>query len=347
MGKVYSQMTFAKRIKLETMFSLKMSKVEIARNMGISLKTVYNEWNRGKYTHLKSDLTKETRYSAEKAQQIRDYNVTARGTIPKLMKDRKLAKCLEEKIVEGLSPEAAVEVMKRTGEMNKFTTTVCVKTVYNSIDAGYFQKITNKELPVKRNKKKSKKKVIRQKRACPGKSIEERPDFIAERNDFGHMEMDSVIGKREKGNTLLTIVERKTRQIIIRKQPDKTAASVVKTLDQLEKEMGDNFYKIFKTITVDNGTEFADVKGIERSCLYPGKKRTTVYYCHPYSSWERGTNENNNRMVRRKVPKGISFDRMTPKEIQEIQDWINNYPRRMFNFRSSNELYKEEMKYLI
>lgn len=347
MGKVYSQMTFAKRIKLETMFSLKMSKVEIARNMGISLKTVYNEWNRGKYTHLKSDLTKETRYSAEKAQQIRDYNVTARGTIPKLMKDRKLAKCLEEKIVEGLSPKAAVEVMKKNGEMKKFTTTVCTKTVYNSISAGYFQKITNKELPVKRNKKKSKKKVIRQKRACPGKSIEERPDFIAERNDFGHMEMDSVIGKREKGNTLLTIVERKTRQIIIRKQPDKTAASVVKTLDQLEKEMGDNFYKIFKTITVDNGTEFADVEGIERSCLYPGKKRTTVYYCHPYSSYERGSNENNNRMVRRKVPKGTNFDKMTAKEVQEIEDWINNYPRRMFNFRSSNELYKEEMKYLI
>lgn len=347
MGKIYSQMTFAKRIKLETMFSLGMNKIEIARAMGISLKTVYNEWNRGKYTHLKSDLTEEIRYSAEKAQEIRDYNVTARGTIPKLMQDRKLAKCLEEKIVEGLSPEAAVEVMKRTGEMNKFTTTVCVKTVYNSIDAGYFQKITNKELPVKRNKRGRKKKVIRQKRGCPGKSIEERPD-ISNRNDFGHVEMDSIIGKKGVSkNTFLTIVERKTRQIIIRKQPDKTASSVVKTLDQLEKQLGDNFYKIFKTITVDNGTEFADCEGIERSCLYPGKKRTTVYYCHPYSSYERGSNENNNRMVRRKVPKGTNFDKMTAKEVQEIEDWINNYPRRMFNFRSSNELYKEEMKYLI
>ena len=115
----------------------------------------------------------------------------------------------------------------------------------------------------------------------------------------------------------------------------------------MKEKLGDVFYKLFKTITVDNGTEFADCEGIERSCVYPGKKRTKVYYCHPYASCERGSNENGNRMIRRKIPKGTSINGYSEEEIQQIEDWVNEYPRRMFGYRSSKDLYKEEMKYLI
>ena len=204
------------------------------------------------------------------------------------------------------------------------------------------------DLTVKRKIMMRKNKIRRQKRLSAGKSIEERPEEIDSRSEFGHVEMDSVIGQRGKQKaTLLTIIERKTRKTKIRKQPDKTAETVVAALDELEREYGDKFYKLFKTITVDNGTEFADVEGIERSCLYPGRKRTTVYYCHPYCSCERGSNENGNRMIRRKIPKGVNFENITDKEVQEVEDWVNNYPRRMFGYRSSKDLYKEEMKYLI
>lgn len=347
--KKYTQLTYRKRIKLETLFSVGMSKFQIASHMKISLKTVYNEWNMGKYRHTLSDLTTEERYSAELAQERHDKNVSARGPVPKLLKDKKLAKCIEQKVAdEGLSPEAAVAVMLQTGQMKKFSETVCAKTVYNSIDKGFFCRLTNKNLPVKRNKKKKKNKIHRQKSNCLGKSIEERPQSVETREEFGHVEMDSIIGQRGKQkSTMLTIFERKTRKVIIRKQPDKSAKSVVETLDELERQLGDKFYQMFKTITVDNGSEFADWEGIERSCIYPEKKRTTLYYCHPYSSCERATNENGNRMVRRRVPKGMNFENMTDKEIQEVEDWVNNYPRRMFGFRSSKDLYKEEMKYLI
>lgn len=347
--KSYTQMTYKNRIKLETMFALKLSKREIAWQMNISLKTVYNEWNRGKYKHTLSDLTTEDRYSAELSQEKHDKNVSARGPVPKILKDKKLAKCIEEKVAdEGLSPEAAVEVLVQTGQMKNFSETVCTKTIYNSIDKGFFCRLTNKSLPVKRNKKKTKCKVHRVQRKCFGKSIEERPEDINTREEFGHVEMDSVIGQKGKQkSTMLTIFERKTRNVIIRKQPDKTAKAVVQTLDELERQFGDKFYQMFKTITVDNGSEFADSEGIERSCIYPGMKRTKVYYCHPYSSYERGTNENGNRMIRRRVPKGVNFEIMTAKDIQEVEDWVNNYPRRMFGFRSSKDLYKEEMKYLI
>ncbi len=106
------------------------------------------------------------------------------------------------------------------------------------------------------------------------------------------------------------------------------------------------FKQIFKTITVDNGSEFADVNGLERSILEEGEKRTHLYYCHPYSSWERGTNEVTNKMVRRKVPKGTNFDDKTDEEIEEIESWINGYPRRIHGYRSAGELFTEELEKL-
>ena len=347
--KSYSQLNYRKRIRLETLFGLNMSKNDIATTMNISVKTVYNEWNKGRYLHTNSDLTNEWRYAADKAQSITDKNVSNRGAVSKILRDKKLAKAIEDSIIKNkYSVEVAIETMKDSGEMDKYELSVCTKTVYNSIDKGLFPHLTNKELPVKRNKKSKKKKVRVQKRDSAGKSIEERPDEILKREEFGHWEMDSVIGMRGKSkNTLLTLIERKTRKPLIRKQPDKSAPSVVETLDRLEKEMGDRFYDIFKSITVDNGTEFSDCEGMERSCLYPGKKRTEVYYCHPYCSSERGSNENENRMIRRIIPKGTNFDDKTDKDIAKIEKWLGNYPRRMFGYKSSNELYIKEMKLLI
>ena len=113
----------------------------------------------------------------------------------------------------------------------------------------------------------------------------------------------------------------------------------------LERKWGDMFYKIFRSITVDNGVEFSDYEGLERSALKEGK-RTFVFYCHPYSSWERGTNENNNRLIRRHIPKGVDFDDTTDEEIAYIEDWINNYPRGIFEFKTSAELFEEELQKL-
>ena len=109
MRKGYKEMTYTKRIELETLLKAGYSVIEAARMLNVCEKTVYNELHRGKYTHTKSDLTTQTRYSAQIAQEKRDYNVSARGTIPKVLKDKKLAKAIEEKIVDkGYSPEEKV-----------------------------------------------------------------------------------------------------------------------------------------------------------------------------------------------------------------------------------------------
>ena len=102
------------------------------------------------------------------------------------------------------------------------------------------------------------------------------------------------------------------------------------------------FYNVFKSITVDNGSEFADYEGMEKSCCREGK-RTTIYYCHPYSSYERGSNENQNKMIRRHIPKGTDFDDKTDEEIEQIEGWINEYPRRTLGYCSSKELFEKEL----
>ena len=239
--------------------------------------------------------------------------------------------------------------LKAQGREGEFNTTVCVATLYSYIDKGVFLKLTNKDLPVKKNKKRGYKKVRKQQaRAAAGDSIEKRPEEIDQREEFGHWEMDSVIGKKGVSkNTLLVLTERKTRDEIIFKLPDHTDEAVVAALDKLERRYGaDMFKQIFKTITVDNGSEFADVNGLERSILEEGEKRTHLYYCHPYSSWERGTNEVTNKMVRRKVPKGTNFDDKTDEEIEQIERWINGYPRRIHGYRSAGELFTEELEKL-
>lgn len=199
---------------------------------------------------------------------------------------------------------------------------------------------------VKGQKKRQYNKVQRAKRPPAGTSIENRPKEIDDRAVVGDWEMDCVEGKKKTKKTLLVLTERKSRREIIRPMRDQTARSVVRVLDSLEREYGANFSKIFRTITVDNGSEFADCAGMEKSCRRKGN-RTKIYYCHPYSSYERGSNENVNKMIRRWFPKGTDFRKVTAKAIQRVEDWINNYPREILGFRTAEAVFQEGVAGLI
>lgn len=152
--------------------------------------------------------------------------------------------------------------------------------------------------------------------------------------------MDCVEGKKKTKETLLVLSERLTREEIIIKMPDKTAASVVKALNRLERKYGRRFQQVFKSITVDNGSEFSDCAGIETSLFGRGKrKRTTVYYRHPYSAYEKGTNENINKMIRRFLPKGTDFRKVSVEYVERVETWINNDPREILGFETSETLF--------
>ena len=216
-----------------------------------------------------------------------------------------------------------------------FKTEISEKTIYNYIDKGIFLRLERKNLP-QGGKRKRKYNGVKRKsaRASVGESIESRPQEINDRETFGHWEMDCVEGKKKTKETLLVLSERLTRREIIIKMPDHTSASVVAALNKLERKYGRKFAKIFKSITVDNGSEFLNCEAIEKS-VYGNKKRTTVYYCHPYSAYERGTNENINKMIRRFLPKGTDFRKVTAAYIKRVETWINNYPREILGFETA------------
>ena len=99
---------------------------------------------------------------------------------------------------------------------------------------------------------------------------------------------------------------------------------------------------MFISITADNGSEFLDYLALEQS-VKGHSCRTHIYYAHPYSSWERGTNENTNRIIRRFVPKGCDIGKYTHEELRKIEAWINGYPRKILNFKTAEELFVVEL----
>lgn len=346
MGKLFKHLSQNDRIKMETMLNSGHKVVEVAEYLHVHRSTIYREIKRGEYTHRNSDYTEETRYSSDLGQKNHDWNAQGKGRNIKIGNDRPLAEYIEEKIIEDkYSPEAALAAAAESGI--EFTTSISVRTLYRYIDKGIFLKLTNKDLPVKGKRKKHNKRVKVQKRASAGESIENRPDEVKDREIFGHWEMDTVKGKQGVTKScMLVLTERKTRDEIIVKLPDQKAASVVEAIDRLERKWGDMFTKVFRSITVDNGVEFSDYEGLERSVLHEGEKRTFAFYCHPYSSWERGSNENNNRLIRRHIPKGEDFDEKQDRDIEYIENWINNYPRGIFGFKTSAQLFEEEIRNL-
>lgn len=336
-------LTKTDRLKIEALFNKGCKQIEIAAQLGVARSTICRELKRGAYIGMTSELEPVTKYSADLAEMKYQANLRAKGAGLKIGNDIALSNYIEDKIINGkYSPEAVVGELWRTGKWGDFSVTLCTRTLYNYIDKGVFLNLTNKNLPVKGKRRRAYHKVKAVKRPPKGTSIEKRPEEIKTREEFGNWEMDTVVGPVKKSkNSLLVLSERKTRYERIFILRAHTMEEVVARINQLEERMGERFSAVFKTITVDNGSEFQDCKGIETS-LNAGR-RTKLYYCHPYSSYERGTNENINKMIRRWLPKGISFDDKTDDEIQAIEDWINDYPRGIFEYQTARERYLCEL----
>ena len=334
-----------KRDQLEALYNAGLPIRRIAEELGYTYHGIYYELKRGYYMHRNSDWTETRKYSADKAQLSADINGTAKGAPLKLGNDRTFATFVEDMVLKGYSPGAILLYIKKHGL--HFNTKVCRATLYSYIDKGVFLKISNKNLLHQgKRKRKIKESKIAKKIPDLEHSIERRSPEINARQSFGHWEGDSVIGKRKKGETVLAFTERLTRKELIFRSPDKTAASTVYILNRLERKLGSNtFKKVFKSITFDNGTEFSDTEGIEYS-PYTKQRRTTVYYCHPYCSSERGSNENQNAFIRRFIPKGTAISSYSNAYIRQVQDFINDYPRTIFDGDSSSERFASELEKL-
>lgn len=341
MGK-YKHLSWNERLQIEALWKAKHTVQEIATQIGVHQSTIYRELKRGKTVKRRScDWAEIKVYSPDLAQMRADENKKEKGRPLKVGNDLEFMRFVEKKIIEDrYSPAAVLSLIEK--ENLKFDTQICLTTLYNYIKKDLFLNVTMGDCPYHKTCKKQKKKRV-QKRKNAGVSIERRPEEIEYRNEVGHWEMDTVVGAQGKSkHSFLVLTERKTRYELIEILKEHTAKEVVRILDKLERKFTEKgFRKLFKSITVDNGTEFSDYEGLRRSRRNK-KERTHIYYCHAYSSWERGTNENNNKFVRRWHPKGTILDDVKLIDIKKIQDWMNNYPRMIFKGESSLERIRSE-----
>lgn len=333
--KHWSHISERERYVIEGMIRSGKKPMEIAAELGRSKSTIYAEIKRGTVRQRNYDLTEKEVYLADFAQRDYDQKKHEKGRYLKIGNDMEFVRFVEDKIKnERYSPVAVLLELRST----KIKTRVCHRTLYQYIHSGIFLNLASSDLPyrVSKNREKVRKSIAL--KNLKGNSIENRPKEISKRESFGHWEMDTVYSGKGKGKAcLLVLTERKTRFEEIYYMKSRTQGEVVRVLDDVERRIGfEAFIKRYKTITCDNGVEFLDFSGTESSVTVDNVKRTILYYCHPFASSERGSNENQNKLIRRWIPKGDNIEKYKDK-IPYIQDWINNYPRKLLGGLSSIE----------
>jgi len=330
----WKQLTEKERYKIEALSQRGLTPSEIGEQLDRDRRTIEREIAQGMTLQRNSDLTEKIVYLADVGQRKHNEKAANKGRGLKIGHDHKLAKHIEEKIKnDKWSPDAIIGNIKAEGL--EFETSICTKTLYNYIDNGIFAEISNKDLWVKKDGKKRDYKKIRTVALNnkDGKSISERPKAADERTEQGHWEIDLVVGKQGTRQVILTLVERKTRKSLYVLVKDKTQKAVIEAIKRVRQRVGGDFSDVFKTITADNGSEFLNSEAIKEAA-----NCDEVYYAHPYSSWERGSNENGNRILRRFVPKGTDIGNLTEAELQRIEDWVNNCPRKIFGYKTANQM---------
>lgn len=345
--KQYHHLTKEDRIKIESLINQKdqngkrlFSNTYIAEYLGVHKSTISRELRkrRKEKLYIMTGKIKTMAYTAEYAQNDADFKRGLSKGEYKLRKYKKMAEFIEEKIKKDKwAPDAIVGYMEKHNYFNREGfESITTPTVYNAIR----YRIINVKIEDTRRMK-YKTEYNYHKNDLPESkteySINNRPEEINKREYFGHFELDTVVGTNKgKHECLMTLTERKTRYEIIFKLEGKNAEEVVRKFNKMKDFMKRNYNKIFKSITTDNGNEFSDFLNIIKDT------KTKIYFCHPYCSGEKGTNERHNGMIRYFIPKGTLIENYSYKDINEIAEWMNNYPRKILNYKTPLEALQEE-----
>lgn len=347
--KQYHHLTKDDRKVIETLASQKDDKGKrlfnnsyIAKYLEVDRSTISRELsNRKTYRFMiRSGKTIQKPYNSTDAHNNYLFKRSLSGGEYKLKKHPKMAKFIEHKIkIEHWSPDVVVGYMKKHGYF-KFSgfCEITTPTVYNAIRYG----IIDVKIEDTRRMKDKPKYTYHEKSSLPISklpySIDLRSEEINNRSTFGHFELDTLIGSKSgKKECLLTLTERKTRFEIILKLNSKTSAEVTEKFQLLKKFMNKQYDNIFKSITTDNGSEFSNFLEIIKD------SKTKIYFCHPYCSGEKGTNEKHNSLFRYFIPKKTLIENYSYKDINYIANWMNNYPRKILNYKTPLEALLEEL----
>lgn len=346
--KQYHHLTKDDRVKIETLISLKDSKDKIlysntyiANEIGVDKATISRELR----NRIKSKISvmtgkvKNKPYNAIDAQNDYKYKRAMSKAEYKLEKYPKMKKFIEDKILnDKWAPDVIVGYMKKHNYFKrKGFSSITMQTIYNAIRYNIIDVKVDDMRRMKYNPKYEYNETPEVKESKRDYTIEKRDKEIDKRLVFGHFELDTVLGKRDGVHEcLMTITERKTRYEMIFKLSSKSADEVIHKFNQIKDFMKKNFYKVFKTITTDNGTEFSGFKEIIKDT------KAKIYFCHPYCSGEKGSNERNNEIIRYFIPKSTLIENYSYEDINNIANWMNNYPRKILDYKTPLEALLEE-----
>lgn len=343
----YNHFIFSKdKSKKKTIFMK-----ELAKLIGTSLSNLYDIIKDGLITTLDYELRERIEFSSTVA-----FNKRNKKSIESNSSKRESSKPFINLIIKDLESEYNINSVdeiihdlkqNRIDEIEGMTT-ICTSTFYNYVNDKKIENFNINLLPTKQNRKPkndTSNKDGKRKRDNIN-SIENRPFSPNNREEFGHWEGDTVVGssKIKDSGACFTLVERKTRFQIVIKMKDRKAETVLKAVKKIKKlypELKDyKLQDIFKSITFDNGVEFSKWKDIEKFL------HTTVYFAHPYSSYERGSNENGNKLLRIFLPKSCDMKQYTESYVTNANELINTKIRKILGYKSSLELFTSELTLL-
>lgn len=315
----YKQLTLKERYHISTLLKRGWKQKEIASSIGVHPSTICREIQRNKDV-----ITQE--YSYDFAHTVASKRQRSKSKYTVLTS--KIKTYIKTKLKEDWSPEQIAGRMKMDTGF-----TICHETIYRYI---YYNKSRGGRLYTylrHKNKKYHNRSNSYQHRGViiDRTSIDKRPKIVEKKNRIGDFEIDTVIGRHHIG-ALVTVVDRKSKFTLIKKVESKQAKEVTQALVQMLLPLK----PIAKTITSDNGKEFAYHKDVSQAL------DTSFYFAHPYSSWQRGLNEHTNGLIRQYLPKKTDFTQVSKEEIITIQDKLNHRPRKVLGYRTPYEVFFTE-----
>lgn len=313
----YHQLTSEERYTIARLRSQRFSCTDIAQIIGRHRSTVWRETRRNATRH-------DGKYRAEKADSY------ARARRSRSRRNQRFRPqhwaIVEQRLRRWHSPEQISHTLRQQRVLS-----ISHETIYQYILRD--QKLGGDLYTCLRQSGKQRRKRYRSRdsrgRLGGKRMIDERPAAIDSRRYFGHWEIDTVMGKYGTKPCILTLVERKTGYLIIGKLKSRSVEEANQRLLKLMRNEGD----VFQSITADNGTEFHGYAEIE------DRTQTRFYFAHPYHSWERGSNENANGLIRQYLPKGKSMAKLTQQQCNAIAKSLNTRPRKRHGFRTPEQLY--------
>jgi len=310
----YKQLTEVQRYQIEALNKAQKEQKEIAEIIGVSASTICRE------------LRRNTGLRGYRPKQAHSLALTRRKEASKAIKMTvTVINLCETKLKLDWSPEQVSGWLKIEEGMS-----LSHERIYQHVWSDKRQGGTLYKHLRQSHKKRKKQYGSKDKRGQIRNriSIDDRPEIVEHKTRLGDWEIDTVIGKNHQG-ALVTIVDRASKFTLIKKVNSKHAEVVTHATITLLQPYLDKTL----TITADNGKEFAGHEEMAE------KLNASVYFAHPYHSWERGLNENHNGLIRQYLPKGMALDKVSEEDISVIQSKLNNRPRKLLNYKTPNEVY--------